>query len=203
VFLNRLVDMNEKKPKLDANMNIQDLSEFYWMKAELHEFCRRLGLSTSGGKIEIHQRIEHFLRTGKRENLSTRPMDTSSSAPSPEGPFNMNTRVWGNFRCTREIRDFFEAVVDRRFHFSVVLQKFIKSNPGITFQQIADEWARLRTLKKSGKVYSIDSQFEYNQFTRDFFADPKNNGKTRKDCIEAWKEVRSMRGARKYKSKAK
>ena len=135
--------MNEKKPKLDINMNIQDLSEFYWMKAELQEFCRRLGLSTSGGKIEIRQRIEHFLRTGKRENISARPKGNSSASPSPKGPFNMNTRVRGNFRCTREIRNFFEAEVDRKFHFSVALQKFIKFNPGITFQQITDEWARL------------------------------------------------------------
>lgn len=47
---------------------------------------------------------------------------------------------------------------------------------------------------------SIAPQFEFNQFMRDFFADPSNKGKTRKDATEAWKIVRNLPGSNKYKT---
>jgi hypothetical protein len=193
--------MNKERPKLDLSINIPDLTDFYWMKTELQEFCRNHGLSTAGGKMEILKRIEVFLVSGNREDRPSRSNSSSKSAGLPKGPLSMSTVAGEDFRCTREIRDFFEAKVGEGFHFSVALQRYIKSNPGTTFQQIADEWARLRVAKASGEKESIGSQFEYNQFTRDFFADPENNGNTREDCIQAWKEIRSLRGSRKYKSK--
>ena len=38
----------------------------------------------------------------------------------------------------------------------------------------------------------IAPQFEYNQFIRDFFADPKNQGKSRGEAIEAWNEIKKL-----------
>ena len=44
----------------------------------------------------------------------------------------------------------------------------------------------------------IGSQFEYNQFTRDYFSDPKNEGKKREDAIEAWNAIKVLPGNNKY-----
>ncbi|MGE1165641.1 SAP domain-containing protein [Peribacillus simplex] len=51
----------------------------------------------------------------------------------------------------------------------------------------------LDTFKKK-----IAPQFEYNQFTNDFFADPKNQGKSRAEAIEAWNKIKKLPGSNKY-----
>lgn len=67
------------------------------------------------------------------------------------------------------------------------MQKYIKQHPGITFADIITEYHRQLESKKTGELKTqIGSQFEYNQFTRSYFADPKNAGKSRRDCIIAW-----------------
>lgn len=47
---------------------------------------------------------------------------------------------------------------------------------------------------------NIAPQFEYNQFIRDFFTDPKNQGKSREEAIEAWNEIKKLPGINKYTS---
>ena len=43
---------------------------------------------------------------------------------------------------------------------------------------------------------TADSQFEYNAYIRDFFAD--NKGKTLKDAIRCWKYKKSLKGHHQY-----
>ena len=38
---------------------------------------------------------------------------------------------------------------------------------------------------------TIGAQFEYNRFTRDFFEDPNNKGKSKADAIAAWSEIKA------------
>lgn len=60
------------------------------------------------------------------------------------------------------------------------------------------EYKRQEKEKKAGFKNNIDAQFEYNQFTRDFFADPNNKNKTRTQCIKAWKIVKNLPGSHTY-----
>lgn len=54
-----------ERPVLDRNLNSKTFRDFYYLKEELVDFCRKNGLPTSGGKIEITDRIAYFLDTGK------------------------------------------------------------------------------------------------------------------------------------------
>jgi hypothetical protein len=49
-------------------LNSKTFREYYYLKEELITFCRNEGLSTSGGKIELIDRIAHFLDTGEKKN---------------------------------------------------------------------------------------------------------------------------------------
>lgn len=53
------------RPQLTKDITIQDFKNFYWLKEELQLFCREHGISASGSKIEIAERIEVFLLTGE------------------------------------------------------------------------------------------------------------------------------------------
>lgn len=193
----------ETRVALTASTSVRGFREFYWLKEELQEFCRRQGLLTSGGKREIAERIEHFLETGERRDRRSAPGQTTgagrSEPPPTLGALSMSTRAPPGFRCTQEARAFFERHLGAAFRFTVTLQRFIKDHPGVTFAEIAEEWKRQHAVRKAGFRPEIAPQFEYNQFTRDFFADPRNKGRTRQDCIEAWKRTRARRGDNDYR----
>lgn len=182
-------------PVLNRSISEKDFRDFYWLKHELIQFCRTYGLSAVGGKQEVADRIALFLRTGKKQKPVTKIIKKSSKVQA----LSLQTVVTDSFRCTREVRNFFITHLGPQFKFSVVLQKYIKKNFGITFADIIAEHKRLKQLKKEGKLnLEIAEQFEYNRFTRAFFADPANAGKSRADCIAAWKAIKSKRGSTVY-----
>lgn len=192
------------RPPLTAATTPEDFRDFYWLKLELQDFCRSQGLSTSGGKREIADRIEVFLRSGRR----VRPARARTAADLASKEFNrasaeefsLSTRVPAGFRCTQQVRRFFETQVSPQFRFTVTLQNHIKAHPAITFAEIAEQWRREHQARQAGTFKpAIAPQFEYNQFTRDFHADPRNAGKTRADCRQAWERTRARRGDKKYR----
>ena len=61
-----------QRPLLDKNLDRKTFRDFYYLKEELVDFCRQNNLPVSGGKLEITERISHFLDTG--EVLSSSPI---------------------------------------------------------------------------------------------------------------------------------
>lgn len=58
-----------------------------------------------------------------------------------------------------------------------------------------------RTKKDPSFKKQIAPQFEYNQFIRDYFADPNNRDKHRQDAVQAWNSIKQQPGSNKYVSK--
>ena len=54
-----------ERPILNTQLDSKTFKEFYYLKEELVNFCRENNLPTSGGKIELTERIAYFLDTGK------------------------------------------------------------------------------------------------------------------------------------------
>lgn len=176
-------------------MTVQSFKEFYWLKEELQRFSRKEGLSTSGSKIEISQRIETYLETGEILKPTRKTRGTKKESKKD---LNLNTVITENHRCSQEVRAFFKTIIPN-FHFSTYIQNFIKDNVGRTYSDVVKAWyeEEARTKDPTYKK-EIGTQFEYNQFTRDFFSDPKNKGKSREDAIQAWKTIKSLPGSNKY-----
>ena len=141
-----------ERPKLDKNLDGKTFREFYYLEEELVDFCRRYGLPTSGGKLEITERIAHFLDTGEVIAAKKEP----------------------NFVCSEKHRAFFKEHIGNGFSFNVAFQKWLKSNTGKTYADAITAYYRILEEKKSSKT-KIDKQFEYNTYIRDFFADNQGN----------------------------
>ena len=60
----------ETKPELSRKLDGKTFRNYYYLKQELVDFCRKNNLPTSGGKIEITDRVAHFLDTGEILNIS-------------------------------------------------------------------------------------------------------------------------------------
>ncbi|MGN0459334.1 MAG: DUF6434 domain-containing protein [Ruminococcus sp.] len=179
-----------ERPILDKNLDSKTFREFYYLKEELVDFCRKNGLPVSGGKIELTERIAYFLDTGKVNSAKT-----SQKKPNATINITENSKIEPNFVCSEKHRAFFKEHIGNSFSFNVAFQKWLKNNTGKTYREAITAYYEILENKKKRKT-SIDRQFEYNTYIRDFFED--NKGKSLEDAIKCWKYRKSQKGHNRY-----
>ncbi len=179
-----------KRPELDKNLSSDTFREFYYLKEELVEFCRQNGLPASGGKADITERIACFLDTGK-----VLKNHTGKKATATVDVISEDTEIEPDFKCTEKHRAFFKEKIGKSFSFNVGFQKWLKENTGKTYREAIAAYSRILEQKKKGTT-TIDRQFEYNTYVRDFFAD--NKGKSLEDAIKCWKYKKGLPGHNRY-----
>lgn len=180
----------QDRPVLDKNLDSKTFREFYYLKEELVDFCRKNSLPTSGGKIEITDRIACYLDTGK-----TLPAKAVKKKPSPIAAIHEETEIEPNFVCSEKHRAFFKEQIGNSFSFNVAFQKWLKENTGKTYKEAIAAYYQIIEDKKKGNT-KIDKQFEYNTYIRDFFAD--NKGKSLEQAIACWKYKKQRQGHNRY-----
>lgn len=179
-----------ERPDLDKNLDSKTFRDFYYLKEELVDFCRKNGLPTSGGKLEITERIAHFLNTGDILPISRVKRETTKTST-----IEKNAKIESDFICSERHRAFFKENIGSSFSFNVGFQKWLKSNSGKTYEDAIAAYYQVLEDKKKGKS-EIDKQFEYNTYIRDFFAD--NPGKTLEEAIQCWKYKKTLQGHNGY-----
>ena len=188
------------KPNLTKDIKMEDFKNYYWLKGELESFCKKHGINSYGPKIELAERIEFFLLTGQIKEPQKKPK-RNSNVKEQQTNLSLDTTITENHRCSQNVRAFFKTVIPK-FHFSTYIQNYFKENVGKTYQDAVNAWNEEELRKKSPSYEkNIGPQFEYNQFVHDFFKDPKNKGKVRKDAIKEWNEIKVLPGQNKYKPK--
>lgn len=178
------------RPILDRNLSSAIFREYYYLKEELVDFLRENGLPTSGGKMELADRIAYFLDTG-----GVKPVELQRVKATNINEISVDTIIENNFVCSEKHRAFFKANIGESFSFNVTFQKWLKANSGKTYRDAIEAYYQIIEEKKAGKT-TIDSQFEYNTYIRDFFED--NQGKSLSDAINCWKYKKQMRGHNRY-----
>ena len=187
--------MDQERPTLDIKISIKDFKDFYWLKVELVDFCRKIGISSSGGKIEISDRISEYLETGK---VTKKTVTKKPKLQKPTQPITKDTVIGIEYRTYKEKKEFLKSEVGNQFHFTVHLLDYFKKNTGEkTYKDLIKEWYRERELRKDPNyIKEIAPQFEYNTYIRDFMK--ANPNKTRNDAIKYWKIKKSKPGNNKY-----
>jgi hypothetical protein len=184
------------RPNLNKTISLTDFNEFYWLKEELIDFCKTVGISTSGGKIAIADRIRHYLQTGEIPAVPTKPQRKSRFNWDTE-PLTTETVITDNYKNGENVRNFFIQTIGSHFSFNVVFIKWMKENVGKTLADAIAEWKRIHDLKKDANYVSrIEPQFEYNRYMRAFLND--NPTLTSKDAMKFWKLKRTQRGTNDY-----
>ena len=186
------------RPELTEKLSLEDFTGFYWLEQELTAFCRIIGINSTGGKIEIANRIKTFLETGDVSNLKTGiNKQATSNFDWNKELLSLNTVITDNYKSTENVRTFFVTHIGSHFRFTVDFMKWAKQNEGKTLAEAIAEWNRQKDIKKD-KSFKTDiaPQFEYNRYMRAFLAD--NPGKTTKDAMKFWKLKRALRGDNNY-----
>ena len=109
-------------PELTRHLSPEIFRQHYYDKTELMEFCRSFGISTAGLKEDLNERIELFLRTGKKTVI--KPVQITSIADSVNG-LNLEKRVI-NYKSDPKTRAFFARHIPQFTGFSALVQKQIK-----------------------------------------------------------------------------
>lgn len=178
------------RPILDRNLSSTVFREFYYLKEELVDFLRLNGLPTTGGKVELADRVAYFLDTG-----GVKPVELQRIKAVSINEISVDTIIEKNFVCSEKHRAFFKEHIGNSFSFNVAFQKWLKANSGKTYSEAIEAYYQILDEKKKCKT-TIDSQFEYNTYIRDFFAD--NQGKSLKDAIKCWNYKKQSRGHNRY-----
>ena len=181
--------MNER-PNLCIKLDSKTFKEYYYLKNELIDFCRKNNLQTSWGKVELTERIAKFLDTGER-NIENHNIKRTKIVDE----ITLDTIIEDNFVCSEKHRVFYKEQIGKNFSFNVLFQKWLKSNSGKTYKDSIEAYYKILEDKKNNKT-TIDKQFEYNTYIRDFFND--NKDKTLEDAIKCWKYKKSIKGHNKY-----
>lgn len=179
-----------ERPDLNKVSDGETFRSFYYLKEELVNFCRENHLPVSGGKIELTDRIACFLDTGKVLEASAKRKGTAGV-----GTITENTLIESDIVCSEKHRAFFREKIGKGFSFNVLFQKWLKSNAGKTYGDAIDAYHQILKEKKKGKT-TIDRQFEYNTYIRDFFED--NQGRTLEEAIICWRYKKSLQGHNRY-----
>lgn len=88
-----------------------------------------------------------------------------------------------------------EEQIENSFTFNAAFQKWLKGNDGKTYQDSIVAYYQILEDNKKNKT-TIDKQFEYNTYIRDFFND--NEAKNLEQAIKCWKYKKSLKGHNKY-----
>lgn len=181
--------MNER-PSLAPGLDSAAFRSFYYLKEEMVAFCRDNGLPASGRKLDIADRIAHFLDTGEALQVVPVQKERASVDAIHEG-----MEIKPDFVCSEKHRAFFKEKIGKGFSFNVAFQKWLKTNTGKTYAEAVEAYHQLQAEKKNSPT-TIDRQFEYNTYIRSFFAD--NQGLRLEDAIRCWKHKKSQPGHNRY-----
>lgn len=181
---------NDERPKLNIKLDGQTFRSFYYLKEELVAFCREYNIPATGGKIELTDRIAHFLDTGEILEVSSTKKKNIIA-----GTITEDTIIEENIVCSEKHRAFFVERIGKNFSFNVLFQKWLKSNAGRTYGEAIKAYYEIIEEKKNGKS-KIDKQFEYNTYIRDFFED--NKDRSLREAIICWKYKKSLPGHNRY-----
>ncbi len=184
-----------KRPLLTDALTAEEFLAWYWLKAEMVDFCRRNGVSPSGSKLEIQHRIVERLKrqadpsVGHAAAILAKPSrPTRSVAPMPL-EFNLDMTIGRGWRCGPALGAFLRKEFGTGFRFNAAVREFIHQGEGRRLGDVI--FCYRESVKPDAEKREIPAQLEYNRHFRAYFQ--QNPGATRAEAIEAWWAKRNSR----------
>ncbi len=172
----------ETRPPVAAVRTGSELRRWYWLRAELAELAGQLGVSRSGSKAELLERVAAVLDGG----VPRAPVPRRTGGRQLGEPVGPGTVIPPGQRCSQVLRRFFTAQIGPHFRFDEHMREFVARGAGRTLADAVEHWYRTRDAPSA----PIGEQFEYNRFTRGWFAEQP--GGTAAECREAWQRYRAL-----------
>jgi hypothetical protein len=171
-----------KRPVFSRQLTAREFARWYWLKSELVDACRLLGVSPTGSKPELTSRILAAL-AGNASPAVT-PRRIRGRMPTE---FTLNTRIGIGWSCNPALGQFLRKHAGRGFRFNATVRAFVHTQVG---QPVAAIIACYRASVAPGaEKPPLPAQLEYNRHTQLYVRE--HPGATRADILAAWKARRA------------
>lgn len=131
-----------ERPVLSKQLKSETFRSFYYLKEELVCFCQENQTPITGGKIELTERIAHYLDTGEVMTVST----VNIKHTIQNRNISQDDFIESNFVCSEAHRAFFKKEIGTHFTFNVAFQKWLKSNTGRTYANAIKAYHQIKQL---------------------------------------------------------
>jgi hypothetical protein len=181
------------RPLFEHFVSGQSFKQWYWLKEELVDICKRLDISYSGSKQDLTDRIAAAIDYGtnhravkpKRPEKKNSLFDWANAALSPK------TVITDSYTNGPNTRKFFKLHCGPKFSFTIPFMDWMKKNAGKTLAAAVEEWKRQDSeRRKPGFKTVIPASNQYNKYLRDFFND--NPGSSIETARHFWSLKRSL-----------
>ena len=170
------------RPPLTRGLTGAELQQWYWLKEELADFARALGIRSTGGKAVLTERIAAHLDGRPYREVPARAPQT----PQLVAPLRASTVIPVGQRCSQVVRAWFAEQLGAPFSFDGEMRAFFAQSDGT--QTLSDALAHWHATRGATDK-PIDAQFEYNRFTRAWHAEHPEG--TKAELLAAWQLYRS------------
>lgn len=163
----------------------QDITGWYWTKAELVDVARRLGVARSGSKAELTARLVAALDGSAgdarpvRERTRARPPMSEQLRP----PFAPSQRIPAGQPLTRQLREWLDTQAGHPIRVNREMRAMMRDPGGRTLADL------LKAATSPVSETAIGPQFERNRFWR--LIARTHPEWTRVQREKAWQEFRS------------
>ncbi len=174
--------LQEQRPDIFDIQSGTELQRWYWLKAELVDYCKAIEIPYTGNKSAITERIAHFLDTGKISQPVRQQVASNFNWAKEE--LRLETMITDSYRNGPNVRRFFSEHIGPKFRFNIAFMQWMKSNIGKTLADAVNAWEAIeQEQKKAGFKSKIPASNQYNQYLRDFFAaNPKRSMQEARRC---------------------
>lgn len=181
----------ENRPPLSEIRESAELRRWYWLKSELTDHAKSLGLRTTGGKFTILDRIAHYLDTGETVWPGDNKGKPKSKFDWHSADLTLDTVITDSYKNSQNVRRFFKAHAGADFKFNIRFMNWMRENSGKTLRDaVAVYLEQKEEAAQSGFQSDIAHHNQFNQYTRDFIADNPHLGMD--DVRKYWALKRDM-----------
>jgi protein-arginine kinase activator protein McsA len=180
---------------IDLPKTKEELYGTYFLKADLVALCKQNDLPSTGSKENLLEYICNFI-----ENKSIEKAKSKQKIVNNNFEPSLNKIIDEQYSNNETHRAFFKKTIGEHFKFNVQFMNWMNEHKGKkSYQDAIEMYNQIAADKKSGKKTVIAKQFEYNQYTRDFFQN--NPTLSKEDCIKCWNYKKKQIGKHMYEQK--
>lgn len=168
-----------------------EFRKWYWLKAELVEICKQIGIPHNGGKFELRDRISYLLdHDGELPPKVKKEPKTSRFNWAKEN-LTLETVITDNVTFGFNFRRFMKTQIGDKFQCHGDFMDWVRSNTGKNLGDAVEAWERLEKRKEDPNFRrEIAPYNQYNQYLRDFT--DANPGLTLQEAKRCWKQKKQL-----------
>ncbi|MBQ0734257.1 DUF6434 domain-containing protein [Aquimarina celericrescens] len=162
-----------QRPKFEDIISGAEFNNWYWLKEEMVDICKRSNLPVSGSKFQLRDRIMYALDNDGKLKPEKKTAKPKSKFNWVKAELTLDTIITDNVSFGPNFRKFMKSQIGNKFFCHSDFMDWVKGNIGKTLEDAVYQWEELEKRKDPNFKREIASNNMFNQYIRDFLDDNK------------------------------